>query len=200
MEKNKGGRPLETGTRGEPVSSLADLGISKKQSSEWQKIALVPDIDIKNYIERQREEERATTKSDILTALEPERAHVGDPEQVLAVCAAQGTMLIWRMRGAPNTFLCAVSVCAVLRYADPGPARCHALNGGPSTPIQFAGLGAEPRIGAAFASGCCPVCGAVWGTNSGSSGGCSPTPDMKGSRIRFSVLCVSVCALGVGWL
>jgi hypothetical protein len=39
-DKAKGGRPSKTGNATEPV--LADLGISKKQSSAWQKLGAVP--------------------------------------------------------------------------------------------------------------------------------------------------------------
>lgn len=47
-EKAKGGRPTETGNTVLPVSdrsTLDDLGVSKKQSSDWQKLATVPDND-----------------------------------------------------------------------------------------------------------------------------------------------------------
>jgi hypothetical protein len=40
MPKAKGGNPnLPTGNKQEPVDTLADLGISKRQSSAWQKLA-----------------------------------------------------------------------------------------------------------------------------------------------------------------
>lgn len=40
MPKAKGGNPnLPTGSKKEPVDTLADLGITKKQSSEWQKLS-----------------------------------------------------------------------------------------------------------------------------------------------------------------
>jgi hypothetical protein len=37
--KAKGGRPSKTGAEKEPVSTLADLGVDKKQSAAWQKLA-----------------------------------------------------------------------------------------------------------------------------------------------------------------
>jgi N6-adenosine-specific RNA methylase IME4 len=41
MEKSKGGRPTKTGSREEPVS-LADIGLSKKQSHRLQTVASIP--------------------------------------------------------------------------------------------------------------------------------------------------------------
>jgi hypothetical protein len=44
MPKNEGGRPTETGSRVQPVSStLEDIGIEKTQSSRWQAIAGIPE-------------------------------------------------------------------------------------------------------------------------------------------------------------
>ena len=45
MPKAEGGRPPKTGNRSEPVSApqtLSDLGITKKQSSDWHKLADFP--------------------------------------------------------------------------------------------------------------------------------------------------------------
>lgn len=42
MEKDKGGRPSKTGSTMEPVSTLASLGIDKKESHRWQKLAAIP--------------------------------------------------------------------------------------------------------------------------------------------------------------
>lgn len=41
MEKHRGGR--KTGNTMSPVSTLADVGVEKEQSSRWQRIAAVPE-------------------------------------------------------------------------------------------------------------------------------------------------------------
>jgi hypothetical protein len=42
-ERNLGGRPPKTGDTMSPVSKLRDIGVSKKQSERWQKLAAVPE-------------------------------------------------------------------------------------------------------------------------------------------------------------
>jgi hypothetical protein len=54
MDLNEGGRPSKTGDLVSSVSppKLADLDISKKQSSRWQQISKIPEKDFDNHIER----------------------------------------------------------------------------------------------------------------------------------------------------
>jgi hypothetical protein len=47
-------------------SVLSELGITKRQSSEWQSIALVPPVDIEEYINARRKEEEPVSKAAII--------------------------------------------------------------------------------------------------------------------------------------
>jgi hypothetical protein len=47
MDKNAGGRPSKTGNRPLPVLTLDELGVSKRESSEWQRLY---SMDIEQYI------------------------------------------------------------------------------------------------------------------------------------------------------
>lgn len=51
MPKHEGGRPLETGRPTRPVTTLEDLGVTKDQSSQWQKLAAVPAEDFQAAID-----------------------------------------------------------------------------------------------------------------------------------------------------
>lgn len=67
MEKATG--ELFRGSQQEPrrdTPTLSDLGITKKQSYEWQSIALVPRADVEEYIRAKKEESEPVTKSAIL--------------------------------------------------------------------------------------------------------------------------------------
>ncbi len=52
-EKNKGGEPVVSADRGKAPKTLADQGITKDQSADWQKMGEVPDDEF---------EERAWSK------------------------------------------------------------------------------------------------------------------------------------------
>lgn len=67
-EKAKGGRPTETPNTMAEVLPLADLGISHKQSSDWQKLAAVPP----DLFERELQRERPTTNGIIAAHAQPE--------------------------------------------------------------------------------------------------------------------------------
>ena len=49
LEKNKGGRPTETGSSVRPVS-LKEIGVSKTDSSRWQALAKVPEAKFEKEI------------------------------------------------------------------------------------------------------------------------------------------------------
>ncbi len=68
MEKDKGGRPIETSNSALPVSvpSLDDLGIDKMQSSRWQREAKVPEEEFEAYIESCCYEGKEVTQAGLL--------------------------------------------------------------------------------------------------------------------------------------
>ena len=70
MEKAPGGQPYRsTGTAEEPVErtpTLADLGIDKKQSSRWQKLAAVPAEKFEAAVEAAKEIAREVTTTSVL--------------------------------------------------------------------------------------------------------------------------------------
>ena len=55
--KAEGGRPLKTGSKTEPVSTLAEMGIDKKTSSRAQALAAVPDEDFEAMVQVTGEQE-----------------------------------------------------------------------------------------------------------------------------------------------
>lgn len=70
MEKNPGTRPSlkDGGTMSEPPSipKLSDLGIDKHQSSNWQKIAYLPEKQYQGYLEQQRKTGDEITETGML--------------------------------------------------------------------------------------------------------------------------------------
>jgi N6-adenosine-specific RNA methylase IME4 len=67
MEKNKGGRPDETGNIVLPVSpSLKDLGIDKMQSSRWQRIASLSEDEFEAHLDDIRQSNREITTASVL--------------------------------------------------------------------------------------------------------------------------------------
>ena len=69
MEKAGGTANLKIGPeypKGTPGIELADLGITKKQSSEWQSLALLKSTDVEEYVNAQKAESAPVTKADLL--------------------------------------------------------------------------------------------------------------------------------------
>lgn len=64
--KAKGGRPTKTGSAPAPVSRLADLGITKKQSVRAQAIAAVPKRDFDARLRRVRDESEKLSAAVVL--------------------------------------------------------------------------------------------------------------------------------------
>lgn len=50
VPKSKGGRPSKSGDTESPVLTLADMGITKKESSRWQALAAVPEDTFGDHI------------------------------------------------------------------------------------------------------------------------------------------------------
>ena len=64
--KHEGGRPSETSTTREPVSTLADVGIGKKQSSRWQSMARVPEEQFRLWVDETREAGKELTEGALI--------------------------------------------------------------------------------------------------------------------------------------
>ena len=66
MDKNKGAATEGWKTRSQPSTTLDDIGITKNQSSQWQQIADMPDVDFEDYIEQTREKDEEITTAGIV--------------------------------------------------------------------------------------------------------------------------------------
>jgi hypothetical protein len=71
MPKNEGGRPTKTGTSEEPVSTLGEIGITKKQSSVWQRIAALAEEEFEERIADAKENGLELTTSRVLRSKPP---------------------------------------------------------------------------------------------------------------------------------
>jgi hypothetical protein len=95
MEKNKGGRPTETGDTMSPVS-LDDIGISKKQSSRWQLGAKLPEGDFESLVSICNTNSRELTQTLLLSAArkldkpkqEIKKTKVTEKEKTLSLVAS----------------------------------------------------------------------------------------------------------------
>jgi DNA (cytosine-5)-methyltransferase 1 len=73
-EKAKGGRPIKTGSAGEPVfaaPTLAEMGVSKKASHTAQLIAAIPEPALREYIEDAKLDGEVTTAGALRLAQAP---------------------------------------------------------------------------------------------------------------------------------
>lgn len=78
MEKNEGGRPTETSDIVSPVSppTLAELGITRKQSSRLQAIASIPEEVFDQHVEETKAKgKELTTSSLVKAAKQQEKQH-----------------------------------------------------------------------------------------------------------------------------
>jgi len=101
MEMATGGQPYQnlTGTHTVPVEcrvpTLADLDITKKQSSDWQTIALLPRTEIEDYIEAKRKADEYVAKADIIRLAQAHKsADQIAKEEMVKVINAMGTLCI----------------------------------------------------------------------------------------------------------
>ncbi len=62
--KNRGGRPGKTGSTVEPV--LSDIGVDKKESHRWQRVALLPEPAFEGHLREQREAGEEITTAAVL--------------------------------------------------------------------------------------------------------------------------------------
>jgi len=104
--QHQGGRPTENGNPGLPLNGspdekpvkLADLGVTKKQSSKWQKLADIHDDEFDELCTRFREEEKELTTAGILSAVREPSAPKPQKQRTLTERAIQ----LFRWNDAPQ--------------------------------------------------------------------------------------------------
>jgi len=89
MEKNEGGRPPKTGNTMLPVS-LEDLGITKMQSSRWQKEATVDDEDFAELVEECNTAGRELTQAAVLQKAKAKKDDLDEVESTEEASGAKG--------------------------------------------------------------------------------------------------------------
>jgi hypothetical protein len=103
MEKHDGGRPTKTGSSVRPVSKpkLADLGVSKTQSSRWQKLAQLPKEEQEAKIKQATQKAEAAVEPATIKAKKKNPIHgptkkpkAKPATDVVATCVAEVKALV----------------------------------------------------------------------------------------------------------
>lgn len=82
MPKHNGGRPAKTGNSASPVSeTLKDMGVSKRQSAQWQKVAAIPDEKFEKVVEEMKDAGLITTSAVLRTATKPKKVKERAPAE-----------------------------------------------------------------------------------------------------------------------
>lgn len=76
MEKNKGGGDMtvakehrSTDVTGEETATLAELGVTKNQSSNWQRIATVPEQEFEAWVQEKKKENAEITEKELVNVV-----------------------------------------------------------------------------------------------------------------------------------
>jgi hypothetical protein len=99
-EKHKGGRPSKTHDTMSSVSTLAELGVTGKQSERWQKLAGLEEPAFQGYLDRARKTQRPATHagaesaeriplSGFYSPASSTGVQVGSPEAAPQLCPGQ---------------------------------------------------------------------------------------------------------------